>query len=241
MALSSHRVMGSATPYTKGVASTTVNLLSRGGLIVLAEARGRGHGIVAGIAASLTAQHATFMAIRARGLLSVTVGQETAFRLGLQRMPISSPDTGRSTEFLVSIEASECQGSGISAHDRALTIRCAGRPESTHHDVIMPGHIVPLLVAQPARAEASLAEIAHLIVTERCGFPVAVWCDILNDDGDVASFHECGVFAQDFGLGFVDAACVRDAMLKEAGGREAQTSLGRGSVSLRNQRPRPRP
>jgi len=189
-----------------------VGRLRRGEMLVLAESAGRGHGIMVGVAALLTAQNATLMAVQARGLLSITVDQECAFRLGLRRMPGVRETRDRLTEYLVSIEGRACEGTGISAHDRALTIRSAGAPDATQHDLVMPGHIVPLLVMRPARADASLPEIAHLIVDERCKFPVAAWCHILNDQGDVASFSECRALAQDCGLGFLEVESVREAL-----------------------------
>jgi 3,4-dihydroxy 2-butanone 4-phosphate synthase / GTP cyclohydrolase II len=192
-----------------------VEHLAQGRLVVLADGRGRGHGIIAGIAAWLTAQGAALMAVHARGLLSITVDQQAAFRLGLKRMPKHCGHTVRSMrEFLVSIEASACEGSGISARDRALTIRRAGALGSTHQDVIMPGHIPPLLVGRHEGEELSLPEIAHLVVTERCGFPVATWCDILNDRGDVASFSECRALANAHDLAFADVEGMRSSLSK---------------------------
>jgi 3,4-dihydroxy 2-butanone 4-phosphate synthase/GTP cyclohydrolase II len=190
---------------TSDIPEAIVEQLAQGRLVVLADGRGRGHGIIAGVAAWLTAQGAALMAVHARGLLSITVDQQAVFRLGLKRMPEWCERNGRGArEFLVSIEASACEGSGISAHDRALTIRRAGALGSTDQDVVMPGHIPPLLVGCHERGELSLPEIAHLIVTERCGFPVATWCDILNDQGEVASFSECRALARAHDLAFAD-------------------------------------
>jgi 3,4-dihydroxy 2-butanone 4-phosphate synthase / GTP cyclohydrolase II len=76
--------------------------------------------------------------------------------------------------------------------DRAMTMRVAGSRSAAQGDLTTPGHVMPLLVREPSAAaiDASLPEIAHGIVTRSCGYPVAAWCHILNDAGDVASLSE---------------------------------------------------
>jgi 3,4-dihydroxy 2-butanone 4-phosphate synthase/GTP cyclohydrolase II len=187
-----------------------VGALQQGQLVVLTDAD-RGRGIVAGIAALMTARNATLMAIQARGLLSIAVDRDSAIRLGLRRMPTRYESDFESTEYLVSIEAAICEGTGISADDRALTIRCAGAPDSTSHDIRTPGHIMPLLVWRPDRPEASLPEIAHLIVKQQCGFSVAAWCHILNEQGEVATVAECQDLARRCNLPCVNVSPAADA------------------------------
>lgn len=170
--------------------------LTDGRLVMLVDEAGRGQGILIGVAALMCEETACVMAIHARGLLSVTVGVSAAFRLGLRRMPGAAR---AETEYLASIEAARCLGTGISAADRAMTMRTAGARNATEDDLVSPGHVMPLLVRE-GRPPATLPEIAHAIVTRRCGYPAASWCDVLNEAGDLASCEECLDLARRLGV-----------------------------------------
>ena len=105
------------------------------------------------------------------------------------------------TNFTVSIEAASGIATGISAADRAHTIRVASRPDATADDIVQPGHVFPL-IAQPGGV---LARAGH---TEACcdlarlaGLtPAAVLCEIMNDDGTMARRPDLDVFAKQHGL-----------------------------------------
>jgi 3,4-dihydroxy 2-butanone 4-phosphate synthase/GTP cyclohydrolase II len=174
-----------------------------GALAVLIDDRALSHagrGIFFAAAAGLTSMQATVMATRGRGLLSIAIDMPSAMRLGISHMPGSQGLLGTEPIFLVSIEAASCPGTGISAEDRALTIRVAGDSRSTAGDLATPGHIMPLLVRRPLSEAATLAEIAHAVT--RCATPAgaAAWCDILDDAGGVASAESCRAVARQLGL-----------------------------------------
>jgi 3,4-dihydroxy 2-butanone 4-phosphate synthase/GTP cyclohydrolase II len=105
------------------------------------------------------------------------------------------------TNFTVSIEAAHGIATGISAADRAHTIRVASRPDVRPQDIVQPGHVFPL-IAQPGGV---LARAGH---TEACcdlarlaGLsPAAVLCEIMNDDGTMARRADLEVFAAQHGL-----------------------------------------
>jgi len=153
------------------------------------------------MAASLTRpEDINFMARYGRGLICVSMTRERCRQLGLQLMV---HDTGRhhQTNFTISIEAAEGVTTGISAYDRAHTIRTAVAPNAQPVDLNQPGHVFPLM-AQPggvlARAghtEASM-DLALLAGLE----PAAVLVEILNEDGTMARRPELEQFVATHGL-----------------------------------------
>jgi len=141
-----------------------------------------------------------FMARYGRGLICLSLTRERCRQLGLQLM-VRDTDRHHQTNFTVSIEAAEGVTTGISAYDRAHTIRTAVRPDATAAHLNQPGHVFPLM-AQPggvlARAghtEASL-DLALLAGLE----PAGVLVEILNEDGTMARRPELETFVREHGL-----------------------------------------
>ena len=141
-----------------------------------------------------------FMARYGRGLICLTLSPERCDQLRLPLM-VSGTDRARSTNFTLSIEAAEGVTTGISAHDRAHTIRTAVRPGAVPEDLRQPGHIFPLM-AQPGgvltraghtEAGCDLARLAGLE-------PAAVIVEILNEDGTMARRPDLVSFARQHGL-----------------------------------------
>ena len=148
----------------------------------------------------LAAEHVTpaainFMARHARGLICLTLTRERCERLQLTPMAArNGQKTG--TAFTVSIEAAEGVTTGISAYDRAHTVRTAVQPDAKPQDLVQPGHIFPLM-AQPGgvltraghtEAGCDLARLAGLE-------PAAVIVEILNEDGTMARRPDRELFA----------------------------------------------
>jgi len=141
-----------------------------------------------------------FMARYGRGLICLSLTRERCRQLGLQLM-VRDTDRHHKTNFTVSIEAAEGVTTGISAYDRAQTIRAAVRPDARPEHLTQPGHVFPLM-AQPggvlARAghtEASL-DLALLAGLE----PAGVLVEILNEDGTMARRPELETFVAEHGL-----------------------------------------
>jgi len=149
------------------------------------------------MAASMTRpEDINFMARYGRGLICLSLTRERCRQLGLQLM-VRDTDRHHQTNFTVSIEAAEGITTGISAYDRAHTIRTAVAPNARPQDLNQPGHVFPLM-AQPggvlARAghtEASL-DLALLAGLE----PAGVLVEILNEDGTMARRPELEAFAR---------------------------------------------
>jgi 3,4-dihydroxy 2-butanone 4-phosphate synthase / GTP cyclohydrolase II len=141
-----------------------------------------------------------FMARYGRGLICLTLTRDRCRQLRLPLM-VSDTDLDRRTNFTVSIEAAEGVTTGISAYDRAHTIRTAVQFEARPEDLRQPGHIFPLM-AQPGgvlsraghtEAGCDLARLAGLS-------PAAVIVEILNDDGSMARRPDLEAFAGRHGL-----------------------------------------
>lgn len=141
-----------------------------------------------------------FMARYGRGLICLTLTRERCRQLRLPLM-VSDTDHSHGTNFTLSIEAAEGVTTGISAHDRAHTIRTAVASNASAEDLRQPGHIFPLM-AQPGgvltRAGHTEAgcDLARLAGHE----PAAVIVEILNEDGSMARREDLLKFAREHGL-----------------------------------------
>ena len=151
-------------------------------------------------ASKVRPEDVNFMARYGRGLICLTLTRERCRQLRLPLM-VSETDADQGTNFTVSIEAAEGVTTGISAYDRAHTIRTAVAPDARPDHLRQPGHIFPLM-AQPGgvltraghtEAGCDLVRIAGLE-------PAAVIVEILNEDGTMARRPELEHFAREHGL-----------------------------------------
>jgi 3,4-dihydroxy 2-butanone 4-phosphate synthase/GTP cyclohydrolase II len=136
-----------------------------------------------------------FMARFGRGLICLTLHRDRCNQLRLPLM-VSNTDTDRSTNFTISIEAAEGVTTGISAHDRAHTIRTAVAKDARPEDLRQPGHIFPLM-AQPGGVLTRAGHTeAGCDLTRLAGLdPAAVIVEILNEDGTMARRPDLLAFA----------------------------------------------
>ncbi|TJY60873.1 3,4-dihydroxy-2-butanone-4-phosphate synthase [Sinimarinibacterium sp. CAU 1509] len=146
------------------------------------------------------AEDINFMARFGRGLICLTLTQDRCRQLRLPQM-VSRNEESHKTAFTVSIEAASGVTTGISAHDRAHTIRTAVKADAKPDDLVQPGHIFPLM-AQPGgvltraghtEAGCDLARLAGLT-------PAAVIVEILNEDGTMARRPDLEKFAREHDL-----------------------------------------
>ncbi|HEU4981857.1 MAG TPA: 3,4-dihydroxy-2-butanone-4-phosphate synthase [Acidobacteriaceae bacterium] len=154
----------------------------------------------------VTPEAINFMARNGRGLICLALTEERAdyLRLG----PMTQQNSSRfGTAFTETIEAREGVTTGISAHDRAHTIKVAIDAHSTAHDLARPGHVFPLrarrggVLVRAGQTEASvdLARMAGLI-------PAGVICEIMNDDGTMARVPDLIRFCAEHGLKMLTVA-----------------------------------
>ncbi len=154
----------------------------------------------------VTPEAINFMAKFGRGLICLTLTEERADYLQLS--PMTQDNTSRfGTAFTVSIEAREGVTTGISAADRAQTIKVAVDPGSTPFDLARPGHVMPLrarkggVLIRAGQTEASvdLARMAGLI-------PAGVICEVMNEDGTMARVPDLVGFCAEHGLKMLTVA-----------------------------------
>jgi len=147
-------------------------------------------------AACVRAEDINFMARYGRGLICLTLTRERCRALRLPLM-VSSTDAQHGTNFTVSIEAAEGVTTGISAHDRAHTVRTAVRADASPEDLRQPGHIFPLM-AQPGGVLTRAGHTeAGCDLARLAGFdPAAVIVEILNEDGSMARLKDLERFAR---------------------------------------------
>jgi len=145
-------------------------------------------------------QDINFMVTHARGLVCLSLTRERCKQLGLPPM-VRDNTSPHHTNFTVSIEAAEGVTTGISAYDRAHTVRTAVRPDASAADLSQPGHIFPLM-AQPGGVlnRAGHTEAASDLALLAGMEPAGVLVEILNPDGSMARRPELEVFAREHGL-----------------------------------------
>jgi 3,4-dihydroxy 2-butanone 4-phosphate synthase/GTP cyclohydrolase II len=145
-------------------------------------------------------QDINFMVTHARGLVCLSLTRERCQQLALPPMVVDNNSPYR-TNFTVSIEAAEGVTTGISAYDRAHTIRTAVKPDARAADLRQPGHIFPLtaqpggVLARTGHTEAA-SDLPRLAGLE----PAGVLVEILNPDGSMARRPDLEVFAREHGL-----------------------------------------
>jgi 3,4-dihydroxy 2-butanone 4-phosphate synthase/GTP cyclohydrolase II len=154
----------------------------------------------------VTPEAVNFMAAHGRGLICLSITAERAEELRLH--PMARSNTSRfGTAFTVSIEAREGVTTGISAADRAHTMRVAIDPRTRAEDLVQPGHVFPLIaraggvLARAGQTEAAvdLARLAGLI-------PAGVICEVMNDDGTMARVPDLIEYCRRHGLKMVTVA-----------------------------------
>lgn len=147
-------------------------------------------------AEKVTTETINFMARYGRGLICLTLSEERCRQLDLPLM-VSRNEDRNVTNFTVSIEAAEGVTTGISAADRARTVQVAVKPGVTPADIVMPGHIFPLMakpggvLSRAGHTEAG-CDLARLAGYE----PAAVIVEILNEDGTMARYDDLVKFAR---------------------------------------------
>jgi 3,4-dihydroxy-2-butanone 4-phosphate synthase len=180
-----------------------------GKFVIIVDAEDReNEGDLAIAAEFATPQAINFMAREGRGLICLAMTGERLDELRIPMMVPPNENTARfSTAFTVSVEARRGVTTGISACDRATTIRTLIDPATRPEDIARPGHVFPLRAAEgdvlerPGQTEASvaLARLAGL-------YPAAAICEIMNDDGAMARLPELESFAARHRLQIISTA-----------------------------------
>lgn len=154
-------------------------------------------------AEKVTPEAINFMAKYGRGLICLALTEERCKQLELQPM-VQNNTSFHHTNFTVSIDAKKGTTTGISAYDRALTVKKAVDPEAKPSDFVKPGHIFPL-IAKPGGVLVRAGQTEGSIdLTRLAGLtPAAVICEIMKEDGTMARMPDLEKFAKKHSLKIV--------------------------------------
>ncbi|MDO9573968.1 MAG: bifunctional 3,4-dihydroxy-2-butanone-4-phosphate synthase/GTP cyclohydrolase II [Candidatus Contubernalis sp.] len=189
--------------------------LRKGNMIIAVDDEDReNEGDLIMAAEKVTSEAINFMATYGRGLICVPLTPERMDELDLPLM-VNRNTEGHSTAFTVSVDASTVT-TGISAPERATTVKMLISPETKPHDLNRPGHIFPLQAkeggvlrrAGHTEATVDLAQMAGL-------YPAGVICEIMNEDGTMARVPELMTFAQQHGLKIITIANLINYRMKK--------------------------
>ena len=184
-----------------------IDEIKAGRMVILVDDEDReNEGDLTMAAEMVTPEAITFMATKACGLICVTLTPSRVEALGLPMM-VEENMSPLGTAFTISIEAVNGVSTGISAADRAHTIKVAVDPERGKGDIVSPGHVFPLrampggVLQRTGQTEGSvdLARLAGLT-------PAGVICEIMKPDGEMARMPDLELFAKEHDLTIVSIA-----------------------------------
>jgi 3,4-dihydroxy 2-butanone 4-phosphate synthase/GTP cyclohydrolase II len=184
--------------------------IRQGRMIVVVDDENReNEGDLVAAAEKVTPEMVNFMVKYGGGLVCMPIVGSRLEELKIDRMVIHNTDRNK-TEFTVSIDARECK-TGISAHERAMTISRVMDPQSKEKDFLRPGHIFPIeykeggVLVRAGHTEASvdIARIAGL-------YPAGVICEIMNEDGSMARIPQLIDYVKKHGLKMITIADLID-------------------------------
>jgi len=157
-------------------------------------------------AEKVTPEAVNFMTKHGRGLICVPTTESRLKVLGIGRMVAENRESFK-TDFMVSVDARDGVTTGISAHDRARSIRVLADPNATPEQLVSPGHIFPLQAREGGVLRRAGHTEASVDLVKMAGlFPVAVLCEILNEDGTMARLPQLAEFCRMHDLKLVSVA-----------------------------------
>src|SRR6516165_3879452 len=193
MVVSPTRALGMAT---KSLEEVFAHIRDGRMVVMVAEEHEDAEGDLVMAAEKITPDHVNFLAREARGIVSVAITDKRMRELGI---PLShSTDNGSSLPEQAGalIDAREGATTGISAADRSRVIQIVASPECGPEDIVMPGHILPLMsLSGGVMMRMGRAEGAVDLVRSAGLDPAAALCTILRDDGEAAQLPELREFA----------------------------------------------
>ena len=191
-----------------------IDAIRAGGMVILVDDEDReNEGDLVMAADLVTAEAINFMAREGRGLICLSLTEERVAQLGLTMMAADNRSP-RHTAFTVSIDGRRGITTGISARERAETIRSAVARDARPDDIVTPGHIFPLkarrggVLVRSGHTEGSV-DLARLAGHE----PAGVICEIMRDDGEMARMPDLQAFARTHALLVVTIADLIDYRL----------------------------
>ncbi len=201
---------------------TAIDRIKAGKMVIMVDDEDReNEGDLVFVAQYVDPEKVNFMAREARGLICLTLAPAMVTRLRLPLMGPTSPsqtEDNRATAFTVSIEARHGVTTGISAKDRAETIRVAIAETSGPEDIVVPGHVFPLRSRPGGVLERSGHTEGSVDLARLAGLkPAGVICEIMKDDGTMARLPDLEAFSQEHAIPIVSIAdLITFRLLKES-------------------------
>jgi 3,4-dihydroxy 2-butanone 4-phosphate synthase / GTP cyclohydrolase II len=212
---------------------TAIQAIAEGRIVIVTDDEDReNEGDLVMAAAKATPEAINMMIRHGRGLICVPALAHHLKRLGINPM-VQENRESHQTDFTVSVDAASGITTGISAYDRARTIRLLADPETRPDDLVQPGHVFPLrgkpggVLQRAGHTEASvdLASLAGLP-------PIGVLCEILNEDGSLARLPDLVLFKEKFNLPMISIADLieyrhqREQLVEEVGVHPFESEFG---------------
>jgi len=206
-------IISSRTPSPLASVPEAIAAFKSGAFVIIVDDEDReNEGDLAIAGDFITPQAVNFCAKEGRGLICLSMAGKLIDRLHLPLMvPAENNGSGFGTPFTLSVEAKNGVTTGISAHDRAHTMKTLIDPHTTPDDIVMPGHVFPLrardngVLGRDGQTEASmdLAKLSGLT-------PAAMICEIMNDDGTMARLPDLEKFAARHELLIISVKSIAD-------------------------------
>ena len=176
---------------------SAVSDIARGRMVIVVDDEDReNEGDLVMAAEKVTPRAINFMAKHGRGLICMPLTAERLDKLNVPAM-VQEPDDHHKTAFTVSVDARKNVSTGISAADRAETVRVMMDPRSKPDDLVRPGHIFPLRAREGGVLRRAGHTEASVDLARLAGFaPAGVICEIMKDDGTMARVPQLVVFAR---------------------------------------------
>lgn len=210
-----------------------INELKAGRMVVLVDEEDReNEGDLVLAADYVTPETINFMAKFGRGLICLTLTEDRCRQLNLPLM-VTRNGSSHGTNFTVSIEAAEGVTTGISAADRAQTIKAAIARNARSEDIVQPGHIFPLMAQKGGvLVRAGHTEAGCDLAALAGASPASVICEILNEDGTMARLPDLIPFAQTHGLkigtirDLIEYRSQNESLIEKVASRRVETVAG---------------
>lgn len=184
-----------------------IQTIAAGGVVLVTDDEGReNEGDLVFAAEKVTPELVNLMIRHARGLICVPMTEPHLKRLGINPMVQQNREAMR-TAFTVSVDAAEGITTGISAFDRARTIKVLADPATRPDELVQPGHIFPLTARPGGVLERAGHTEAAVDLAALAGLrPAAVICEVLNEDGTMARLPELVEFSRHHGIPIISIA-----------------------------------
>jgi len=184
-----------------------IRIIAAGGMLIVVDDENReNEGDLLMAADAITTAQVNFMITHAKGLLCVPMEAEVLQRLEIPLMTKENTDR-HGTKFTISVDVKEGTTTGISAGERAKTIKALARPASKASDFMRPGHIFPLLAEKGGVLKRAGHTEAAVDLAKLAGrAPVGAICEIIREDGEMARLDDLIPFARKNGLKIVTIA-----------------------------------